>query len=85
MGERGVFNRAYTIFTYEISKLDKVSRVRFVYLLKGRNSAKGLIEELKGRFLTNGCFILPSENQRQMEILMKSWQVSYKIEEVLMH
>ena len=83
MGEKGEFNTHSAIFTYDISKIDKVSKVRFVYLLKGRNKDLGLINELKGRFLTNGCFILPYEHQRQMEILMKSWQVQYKIDEVL--
>ena len=71
------------IFTYDLSKLDNVTKVRFVYLLKGRNGNKGLIEESGGRFLVPGCFGIPDSRSSEIESTFKQWKVSYKREGAL--
>ena len=79
-----VFKRHSAIYTYDLSKLDNVTKVRFVYFLKGRTAGKGFIKELNGRFLVPGCFIVPIEKTKQAEMMFKAWKVQYKKEEVLM-
>ena len=77
-------NRLFSIFTYDLSKLDNVSKVRFVHTLKGRNGKEGVVERLKGHFLVPGCFIIPSESSSEIETVLKLAKVPYKKEEVLM-
>ena len=78
------FKRHVSIFTYDLSKLNSVKKVRFVYLLKGRKEDTGLVNEFKGYFLVPGCFAVPSERSAEVELVFKLWKVPYKKEEVLM-
>ena len=84
MGEKEAFNRHLAIFTYELSKLDKVTKVRFVYLLKGRKQGEGLVKSIGGHFLVPGCFIVPISKSHEVESTFKLWKIPYKKEEVLM-
>ena len=84
MSKEGEFKRAFSIFTYDLSKLDKVTKVRFVYVLKGRDGRIGLVKETSGRFLVPGCFIVPSDRASAIESVFKLWKVPYTKEEVLM-
>jgi hypothetical protein len=85
MTVKEVLCRPFSIFTYDLSKIDNVTKVRFVYLLKGRKQGQGLVDESKGRFLVPGCFIIPTEVSSAIELIFKQWKVPYKKEEVLMH
>jgi len=84
MPNKEEFKRHISIFTYDLSKLNNVKKVRFVYLLKGRIENTGLVNELGGYFLVPGCFAIPSERSAEMEIVFKLWKVPHKKEEVLM-
>ena len=84
MPEQEDFKRHMTIITYNLSKLNSVKKVRFVYLLKGRTENTGLVNEFKGHFLVPGCFMIPSERSAEIELVFKLWKVPYKKEEVLM-
>ena len=84
MSREGEFKHSRVIYTYDLSQLDNVQKVRFVYLLKGRKDGEGLIKELNGYFLVNGCFILPLEKAKDIEVVFKAWQVPFTKEEVLM-
>lgn len=74
----------FVVYTYDISKFDNVTKVRFVYALKGRKAGEGLIYELKGYFLVPGCFAVPSSKTKEIENVFKEWKVQYKKEGVLM-
>ena len=82
--EKEGLNRHLVLFTYDLSKLDKVTKVRFVYVLKGRKDGQGLIKALGGHFLVPGCFIVPFSKSHEVESTFKLWKVSYKKEEALM-
>lgn len=84
MPEKEQFKRHFVIFTYNLSKLSNVNKVRFVYLLKGRKDGKGLVKELSGHFLVPGCFAVPINKSNTAEYVFKQWKVPYKKEEVLM-
>lgn len=84
MGREEAFNRHSAIFTYDLSKLDKVTKVRFVYVLKGRKEGRGLVTALDGEFLVPGCFTVPISKASEVESTFRLWKVPYKKEEVLM-
>ena len=67
----------YTLYTYDLSKLKNSCKVRFVYALKGRGKEKGLVKELKGRFIAPGCFIIPVKNDKEMQEIMCKWGVKF--------
>lgn len=83
MAEKEAFRQHFVIFTYDLSKLNNVTKVRFVYVLKGRKDGKGLVKEYSGRFLVPGCFMIPHEKSNAVEAVFKSWKVPYQKEEVL--
>lgn len=68
----------FILYTYQINKLDKSKRVRFVYLLKGRRDDKGLVAELNGKFLVPGCFMIPIKHDKEMQDIFKKWKVKSK-------
>ncbi len=76
------FRQHSVIFTYDLSKLKNVDKVKFVYLLKGRTGGQGLVKSLNGRFLVPGCFIIPFEKSADIEKTFRQWKVDYEKEEV---
>jgi hypothetical protein len=84
MAKEGDFKRHLAIFTYDLSGLDSVSKVRIVQALKGRKEGNGLVKHLGGRFLVPGCFVIPIEKSHEVESLFKISKVPYTKEEVLM-
>ena len=67
--------KEYVIYTYDISKLKPSNRVRFVYLLKGREKGKGLIDEIKGNFLAPGCFYVSIVHDEKIKFIFKEWNI----------
>jgi len=65
----------FVIYTYDLSKLPSSKKVRFVYLLKGRNGQPGLVKKFCGRFLVPGCFLLPVKFDNEMQQVFKLWSV----------
>ena len=51
--------------------------VRFVYILKGRPGESGLIEELNGKFLAPGCFIIPFQHDNEIQDLLSKWKIKF--------
>jgi len=75
--------KAYVIYTYDISKLKPSNRVRFVYLLKGREKGKGLIDQLRGKFLAPGCFYISKDHDKEIKKVFKDWKISNYAREVI--
>lgn len=75
---------SYLLYSYNLSKLKSSNKVKFVYLLKGREE-KGIIEKMNGEWIANGCFIIPIQKDSEMLIILKKWQVPFKRKEVLIH
>ena len=73
-----------SLYSYDISKLNNVKKVQFVYLLKGRDGDSGKVKELNGSFVAPGCFFIPNEKSREIDKAMKEWNVRYKKYNVLM-
>jgi len=82
--KKEVFRQAVALFTYDLSKLDNVTKVRFVYVLKGRKPGDGLVTKFGGRFLVPGCFIVPFSKAHEVEAIFKLWKIPYKKEEIIL-
>lgn len=76
---------SHLLYSYNLSKLRASEKVRFVYLLKGRQGTGGLVEKMKGEWLADGCFLLPVRNDSEMLLVFKRWQIPFKRKEVLLH
>jgi len=68
----------FYLYSYNISKINPSNRVRFVYVLKGRGEEKGLVKNLKGRFLANACFIIPIKHDNEIQKVFEYWKVPFK-------
>ncbi len=71
-------HRFHYIYTYDLKKVPKSKKVRFVYLLKGRRGEKGIIENLKGKFLVPGCFIIPEKSDKEVTEIFNLWNIKFK-------
>ena len=75
--------KVFSLFNYDLSKLKGSNKVRFVYVIKGRNG-KGLVENLGGKFLTNGCFMIPKMNEGEILEVFEKWGVKFDKKEVML-
>jgi predicted nucleotidyltransferase len=69
---------AWSIYNYNLTNLKKSDRVRFVYLLKGREKEEGLIKTFKGNFLAPGCFMVPIEKDNEVLEILNKWKIIFK-------
>lgn len=76
--------KLFILYTYSITKLDKSSKVRFVYTLKGRREDNGIVEELGGKFLVPGCFMIPEKSDKEMIEVFSRWKVKPKRTKILL-
>ncbi|MFC1800637.1 hypothetical protein ACFLYT_01130 [Nanoarchaeota archaeon] len=70
------------IYTYNLKKVPASKKVRFVYLLKGRRGEKGIIHELKGKFLAPGCFIVPEKSDKETTHIFQLWGIKFKKQKI---
>lgn len=73
------------LYTYSLSKQPKSKAVRFVYLLKGRGKEPGIINQLKGKFLAPGCFIIPIKADKEIQEIFAHWKIPFKKTLMLTH
>jgi predicted nucleotidyltransferase len=74
--------KAYTLFYYNLKNLSHTEKVKFNYILAGRNS-KGIIEELKAKRLANGVFKVPIENSIIFNKILKNNNVNFSKNNIL--
>lgn len=75
---------SYTLYSYDLSNMRQTDKVRFVYLLKGRNSA-GAVKRANGEWIADSCFVIPIQKDSEMQAIFNKWNVPYKRKEILMH
>ncbi len=75
---------SWTLYTYDLSKLKKSKKVRFVYLLKGRGEEKGIVEQLDGKFIAPGSFIIPIAKDREIIEIFDSWKIKYTRKKIML-
>jgi len=73
---------SYTIFWYNLKGLSHTQKVKFNYILAGRNQ-KGIIEFLNGTRLMNGVVKIPIEHSLEFEKILKDNKISYNKKNIL--
>jgi len=68
--------RSFTLFWYNLGGLSHSQKVKFNYILAGRNT-KGILKELGGVRLVNGAVKIPIENSAVFEEILKNNHVNY--------
>ncbi|MFC1732276.1 hypothetical protein ACFL6I_18385 [candidate division KSB1 bacterium] len=85
MAKKSQFSPNKVVYTYDLSKAKSSTKVRFVYLLKGRRDEDGLVKQFKGKFIAPGCFILPIKKDKEMQEVFQKWNIKPKRIEVVTH
>jgi predicted nucleotidyltransferase len=73
---------SYTIFWYDLKELIHTQKVKFNYILAGRNQ-KGIIELLNGTRLASGVVKIPIEHSLEFEEVLKNNKVNYNKKNIL--
>jgi predicted nucleotidyltransferase len=74
--------KPYTIFFYTLEGLTHTEKVKFNYLLSGR-TVKGVIAQLDGKRLLNGCIKIPIENTELFKKILDKNKIQYSYEKML--
>lgn len=74
--------KPFSLFWYDLNKLNHNEKVKFNYILAGRNS-KGLIKELNGKRLVKGAIKIPILNSLKFENVLRTNNVNYKKKNIL--
>jgi len=76
--------RPYALYSYNLSGIKSSHKVKFVYLVKGRNS-KGFVEKLNGLWIADSCFMIPIEHDKEILTMFRKWVVPFIRKEMLVH
>ena len=69
--------KSLSIFSFSLSNLNKINKVKFAQSLYGRNK-DGLLYSGGGIPLGQGSFMVPVEKEEIFKEMMKKWKVNYK-------
>lgn len=75
---------SYVLYSYSLLKLKPSEKVKFVYLLKGRDG-DGIVKRFEGKWIIDGCFIIPIQKDNEMLAIFKKWMIPYQRKEILIH
>jgi len=75
--------QSFTLFLYSLKNLSHTQKVKFNYLLAGRNDMQGLIKELKGIRLVNGAIKIPISKANIFEEILQKNKILYTKKEIL--
>jgi predicted nucleotidyltransferase len=73
---------SYGLFFYSLTNKSHNEKIRFNYLLRGRNS-EGIIKHLEGKHLSPGVVQMPSKNVREFESVLKKNEITYQLRPAL--
>src|SRR3989338_29658 len=73
---------SYSLFWYNLKGLNHTQKVKFNYVLAGRNQ-KGIIGHLGGKRLAGGVIKMPIENSMEFEEILKKNNIGYNKKNIL--
>ena len=73
---------SFTLFWYNLNGLTHTQKVKFNYILTGRNQ-KGIIESLGGKRLAGGVIRIPIETSLELEEILKNNKINYNKKNIL--
>lgn len=73
----------YSLFNYNLKKLDNNKKTQFTYALIGRRNEKGILKQLNIISCGRGVYKVPIEISIVFEEFLKKWDVEYNKENIL--
>jgi len=77
--------KSKVMFIYDLSKFDNSLKVKIVNILRGKNKQMGFVEQNEGEWLSNGLFLVNSEESYLFEKLLSNYKIPYKKNYILIH
>lgn len=74
--------KAFSLFTFSLSNLSKIEKVKFSQALYGRKN-NGLLYEERGKSLGKGSFMVPVEKEELFKQMMEKWKIKYSTKRTL--
>ena len=74
--------KAFSLFWYDLKNLTHTQKVKFNYILAGRNT-EGIIKSLNGERLVSGAIKIPIENSIEFEEILKRNNINFKKKNIL--
>jgi hypothetical protein len=74
--------KAYTLFWYSLANMTHTQKVKFNYILAGRNS-QGILTNVHGERLTNGVIKIPIQYSLEFEEVLKANNIHYTKKDIL--
>ena len=68
---------SFGLFWYDLSKLTHTQKVKFNYVLSGRNGSTGMLSLLQGKRLVPGAVLIPIPHALEFEEILKRHGVTY--------
>ncbi len=76
--------RGKILYNYDLTDEKPSKKVRFVYLLRGRDHLKGLIENWGGEFISNNAFMIDMTKDNEAQELFNKWRIKHKRTKLLL-
>jgi hypothetical protein len=84
LSELKLSQKIRVLYSYSLADMPSSKKVRFVYLMKGRKSEMGLVENFKGEYVSSSAFIIPLSKDAEMIEVLGMWGVEYKRRKILL-
>lgn len=75
--------KQFTEMIYDLSSLNQSKKMLFNYALFGRRGNSGFIQGLGGKRISRSVVSIPSSNEKEVETLIKRWNVKYSKRRVI--
>ncbi len=72
----------FSLFTYSLRHFSSSKRVRFHYLLAGRDGG-GILKEIGGKIVGGGAILAPTCKEDFLSEIFKMWDVDFSVKRVL--
>ena len=73
----------YSLFTYNLKKLDHNAKTKFTYALIGRRKEQGVLKKINAIPLGRGAVKVPIKNSLIFEEFLQKWDLNYTKKEIL--
>ena len=80
----GIVGNQFTLFTYSIKHLPHSDKVRFYYVLKGRNGKEGILKTYNIEQLAKTVLFVPNISVKDVDAFLALWKCPYKKKEVVL-
>lgn len=75
---------AKLLYSYDLSQEKASKKVKFVYLLRGRESPGGLVKKWRGEFISKSAFIVPVGKDSEVQEVMEEWKIRHKRRRIML-